>query len=188
LIVIDVASEQEVARASRWASEDSLCWLSDSRRILFPSFDDESLYKTTKAEVSGNTSYGWGRNPRFKQSLYLFDIKTGKITRFADGYGPSLARMSGHILVQDGTSLVLLDQSGKLITQVKSPRLGFCKPVVSPSGDMMLVDIRQHVTFHAAGRLILASIKQPEIRHVLDDQHYYKFDWTTAGGSAEPAP
>lgn len=53
LVVIDVASGKEIARAPRWASESGLCWLSDCRTVLFPSFNDEKLYDTQKSEVNG---------------------------------------------------------------------------------------------------------------------------------------
>lgn len=180
LVVIDIASGQETARADRWASDYGVCWFSDSRRVLFPSFDDESLYRTTKAEVQGSTSYGIGyaRDDRFKRGLYVFDIGTGSTTRFADGYDPSLAVEAGTILVRDQSGFLLLDSSAHVQTQVDTARVGFRGAVVSPTGDMILAKIQRHVPFYAGGRLVLFYRNNPDVRHVLDDGFSYRVDWT----------
>jgi hypothetical protein len=203
LIVIDIASGQETARAKRWASDSGLCWFSDSRRVLFPSFDDVALYLTTKAEVHGRTSYGIGyaRDDRFKRGLYVFDVGTGSTTRFADGYDPSLAVETGTILVRDQNGILLLDSSANIQARIGAARVGFHGAVVSPSGDMILAEIQRHVPFYAGGRLVLFHKNNPDIRHVLDDGFSYRVDWTigdkelsnqllrgTAGSRANAAP
>ena len=180
LIVIDLESGQETARASRWASDHGLCWLPDSHRILFPSFDDEVLYRTTRPEVRGSTSYGIGyaRDGRFKRSLYSFDVNSGDIARFSDGYAPSVAGSTGQILVRHENGMLLLDGSGNVVSRVNVSRLGFREAVISPSGALLLVEMRRHAPFHGAGRLTIMSLNAPDIRHVLDDRFLYRADWT----------
>lgn len=51
LIVIDVDSGKEIARASRWASDSGLCWLPEDRVVLFSSLDNEKIYETTESDV-----------------------------------------------------------------------------------------------------------------------------------------
>lgn len=183
LIILDILSGQEIARASRWASKSGLCWLADSRRVLFPSLDDESLYRTTMAEVHGSTSYGIGyaRDDRFKQGLYVFDIESGETARFADDGAPSLAVETGAILVQDQSGLVLLNSAGEIQEQIKDSRVGFRGAVVSPSGEMILAEVWRHSPFLFGGRLILYHKTAPELRHMLDDGFAYRFDWTRIG-------
>lgn len=180
LIVIDISSGQETARADRWASDYGLCWFSDSQRVLFTSFDDESLYRTTKAQVHGNTSYGIGHanDARFRRGLYEFDAETGTVTRFADGYDPSLAVEAGTILVRDQSGCLLLDSSGNIQARVGVDGAGYRGAVVSPSGDMILVKIPRHAPFHAGGRLVIFPRATPDVRHLLDDGLSYKVDWT----------
>ncbi len=181
LIVVDIASGRETGRADRWASDYGLCWLPDSRRVLFPSFDDESLYRTTKAEVHGSTSYGIGyaQDGRFQRGLYAFDIESSATSRFADGYDPSLAAEAETILVRDHNGFLLLDSSANVQARVDAARVGFRGAVMSPTGDMMLAEIQRHVPFYAGGRLVLFDKSRPDVRHVLDDGFSYRVDWTT---------
>lgn len=180
LVVIDIASGLETARADRWASDYGLCWLSDSRRLLFPSFDDESLYLTTRAEVTGSTSYGIGhaRDERFRRGLYVLDIETGTATRFADGYSPSRAAGGETILAQDQNGFLLFDSSGNVQERIEVARVGYRGAVVSPFGEMILADIQRQVPFYAGGRLVLFHKSTPAVRHVLDDGFSYRVDWT----------
>jgi hypothetical protein len=69
---------------NRWASDSGLCWFADSRRILFSSFDDESLYLIPDSEVRGNISYSicHATNGQFESSLYVFETENGVTTRF----------------------------------------------------------------------------------------------------------
>ena len=181
LIVVDITSGQEIARANRWASDSGLCWLPDSRRVLFPSFDDESLYQTTKAEVQGSTSYGIGyaRDGRFQHGLYVFDVSTGISTRFADGYGPSLAVEAGTILVRDQSGFLLLDSSANVQARIVPAKASFCSAVVSPAGDMILAEIPKRELFYPSDRLVLFHKDKPDIRHILDNNFSYRVDWTT---------
>jgi len=181
LIVIDILSGQETARADRWASDHDVCWLSDSRQVLFSSFDDESLYRTTRAEVRGGTSYGIGyaHDGKFKRGLYVFNIETSTTTRFADGYDQSLALATNEILVRNQDGFTLLDSSGTAQERVNARRIGFRGAVVSPSGDYILATIQRHVPFYAGGRLVLFHKSTPNIRHMLDDDFSCRVDWTT---------
>ncbi|MCK5528658.1 MAG: hypothetical protein KAI74_03155, partial [Kiritimatiellae bacterium] len=180
VIVLDIASGKETTRSTRWASDHGLCWFSDSRCILFSSYDDESLYQTTKAEVHGSTSYGIGyaQDKRFKRGLYVLDTETSTTTRFSDGYNPSLAVATGEILIRDQDGFVLLNSSGEIQERVDAARIGFRGGVISPAGDMILAETQRHVPFYAGGRLVLFGKNTPDIRHVLDDGLSYRVDWT----------
>lgn len=180
LIVLDIASGLEAGRSTRWASDRSLCWLSDSRRVVFSSFDDEALYQTARAGVHGGTSYGIGyaQDDRFRRGLYVLDLETGLTARFADGTDPSLAVATGAILVRDQGGLVLVHAPGEAGVRISALVGSVAGAVVSPSGDMVLTEIPRHAPFHPGGRLVLFHTQAPEVRHILCDGLSYRVDWT----------
>ncbi len=180
LVVLDIASGQAAGRSTRWASDRGLCWLSDSRRVVFSSFDDEALYETPRAEVHGDTSYhiGYAQDDRFRRGLYMLDLETGLTTRFADGVDPSLAVGTGAILARDQGGLVLVGASGDTQVRIDAPRMSLVGAVVSPSGDMVLTEIPRRVPFHPGGRLVLFHTQAPEVRHMLCEGLSYRVDWT----------
>ena len=183
LIVFSLVSGQETARASRWASDCKLCWFSDSRRILFSSFDDESLYGLKVNEKSSLVSYGIGyaAKGRFKSSLYAFDLRTGRSNYFADGFNPSLATATGDILIQDEVSVVLRDASGKLLQRVDVESIGSGGAVVSPSGKLILAEIERRSSFSPYGRFVLLDRSKPQVRHIVGENHGPRVDWTSEG-------
>lgn len=179
LMVLDIATGEVVAKASRWASDRGLCWLQDSQTVLFPSFDEERLYEVTKAEVKGSTSYGIGyaTDRRFARSVYAFHLDTKEITRFADGHSPSLAGRSGQILVTDDQALKLLDSSGQEIRRIEIRRIMPGKVVVSPDGTMVLAQLQRHSPFHWGSLLALIDLNSPSTRHLLDEWSAYRIVW-----------
>ncbi len=181
LIVIDLVSGQVLARASRWASDSRLCWLSDSRRVLFSSFDDESVYQTTTAEIRGSRSLGIGhaRDRKFKQSTYLFDVETASAAHFSDGCNPSMAEATGAILMRDQSGLMLVDSLGNTLARVSTSAVAFGKVVLSPSGTMILAEVNRHQPFYAGAVLVILSNSRPDVRHIVDDSFCYRIDWTT---------
>jgi len=180
LIVLDVDSGKEVARATRWASDSGLCWLPEARTVLFSSFDDEKVYEIQRSDVRGSTSYGVGysEDGKFSQSIYAFTWATGSITRFSDGRDPSLAVRQRQVLVRADSTLRLLDASGQEKARIHVPRLGYRRVIVSPDGALFLAEIQRHSPFYAGGFLMLADITAPTIRHVLSGDFSYKYDWT----------
>lgn len=179
LIVLDLQSGREIARAPRWASGRGLCWLPDSSAVLFPSFRDEALYNTTRAEVRGDTSYGIGYGPsdRFVRSLYSLHIRSGKIAVLSQGYGASRCGRSGSLLVQDQDGFRTLDALGRELSHVQIPRLAQSTAVVSPSGDLLLARIRPRAPLRGETFLAIIDFKSPELRHVIDDSLVYRYDW-----------
>jgi hypothetical protein len=186
VIVVALDSGREVARAPRWASDSGLCWLPDSRTVLFSSFDDEKLYLTAKGNVRGDTGYGVGdSDAKFPMGIYAFDLDTGAVTRFSDGSAPSLASRSKHVLVRNGTSLRMLDESGREVARLDLPRLGYRPASVSPGGDMVLVEMQRHSPFYGGGTPLIVDLAAPATRHVLGGEFSYKYVW--ADDMAAPA-
>lgn len=176
LLVIDIDTGAELARSSRWASERDLCWLPDSHHVLFSSYDDESLYETPKSEIHGAS--GFAPDGKFKQGLYRFNVDLGTTARFADGTEPALAVKAGQILIRDPGGFALLDAQGNRLTQVGITRLGFRRAVVSSCGNMIVAGILRHRPLGPPGRLVLFHKDHPDIRHVLDDDSFYRIDWS----------
>jgi len=187
LVIIDVDSGKELARAPRWASDFGLCWLGDGRTILFSSFNDEKLYDTQKSEVRGDTSYGIGysEDEKFSQSIFAYSPDTGGVARFADGHNPVLVSHKGLVLVREGfDTLRLLDSSGKERSRIKVPRLWGRGVVISPDGSLILAGIQRHSPFYAGGVPLLFNISNPDIRHVLNGDFSYKYKWIEGSDSA----
>jgi hypothetical protein len=180
VIVIALDSGREIARASRWASEQGLCWLPDARTLLFSSFDDENVYQTPKGDVRGNTGYGIGdsKDAKFPRGIFAFRIDTGEVARFSDGSQPNLAYRGKRVLIRDGTSLRLLDPAGREERRLDLPRLGYRGARVSPDGDIILVEMARHSPFYAGGTPILVDVARPGVRHVIDGAFSYKYAWT----------
>jgi hypothetical protein len=180
LIILDVESGRETARAPRWASDHGLCWLSDLRTVLFSSFDDEKLYATTWDQVKRGTGYGIGYDSagKFSSGLFAFNLDTGGVARFAGGHSASLAAQKGQILVIDGDNLRLLDSSGHETSRIEVPRLRQNRVLISPDGSLILAEIKRHAPFFPGGVPTLVDIMRPSTRHVLSSDFSYRFDWT----------
>ncbi len=178
IIFLNAASGEEIARTKRWGLNSDLCWMAGSRRILYYSLDDAGLFEPT--QVQGNISYGIGyaKDDAFKGGLYSFDIQTGETVRFADGYDPSLAAETGHLLVRDKTALYLLEPDGTLATRLEVPRLGLADTLISPRGDFILAGIQPHTLFDQVGMTVLMPVNNPDLRHVMNKEYrFYTFKW-----------
>lgn len=178
VLILDAASGEEIARTSRWGLNNDLCWMADARRILYYSLDDAGLFEPT--QVQGNISYGIGyaKDDAFKGGLYSFDIQTGETVRFADGYDPSLAAETGHLLVRNEAALYLLEPDGTLVTRLEISRLGYADTVLSPRGDYILAGIRQHVIFAQNNVITLMPVNNTDTRHVIEKKgRFHAFEW-----------
>jgi hypothetical protein len=179
LMVLDLKSGTEIARAARWASGRGVCWLADSETVLFPSFDDERLYGTTQDQVSGDVSYGTGyaKDGQFQSSLFALKLATGEITPFAKGHSPSLAGQLGQVLVRDGNVLRLVDSQGRETKRFEVQRLDARRFVVSPDGLLVVGEMRRRTPFYPGGSPILIDAISPSMRHALGVDYSYRFDW-----------
>ena len=178
LIVLDAETGAEIARAPRRASGD-LCWLSDSRSVLFSSFEDESLYDVPRSAVRGNHSYGAGyaKDDRFAARLYAFRLDTGEVAPFAQGHAPTLALRAQTLFVQDGNDIRILDPAGRETGRVRLPAL-WGAPVASPDGGLVLAQIRRRYPFAPGGVTVLLDPASPDVRHALPADFFYRYDWT----------
>jgi hypothetical protein len=195
LAVFAVDSGRQIIRASRWASDRGLCWFSDSGTVLFTSFKDEGVYKTKKAEVSGDTSYGsaYAKSDRFKMGLFSLNIANGEVRWFAEGEEPTVSVGSRQFMVRDDYKVRIVDAQGVWRACEGISRLGYSRAVLSPCGKMMLAQISRHQPFYAGGRLTVVDLAQPSLRHIIANDLVYRFKWTTSGDdvsskSADSAP
>lgn len=127
LAVYDLNSGQQLIRASRWASDAGLCWFPDSSAVLFSSFKDESVYKTAKSEVRGDTSYsiGYAKGEKFRRGLFALKVTTGEIQWFAEGEQPAVSVGSRKFIVRAGDEVHVLDMDGESQTVGGVSRLGY---------------------------------------------------------------
>ena len=186
LAVFAVDSGQQIIRASRWASDRGLCWFPDSSALLFTSLKDEGVYKTTKAEVCGHTSYGaaYAKGDRFKMGLFYFNITNGEVRWFAEGEEPTVSVGSRQFMVRDDNKVCIVDTQGASRACEGISRLDGSRAVLSPCGKMMLAQISRHQPFFAGGRLTVVDLAQPSLRHIIASDLVYRFKWTMGGGEA----
>ncbi len=179
VIVLDVDSGREIARAPRWASEHGVCWLPDATTVLFSSFEDEKLYQTSRSEVRGNTSYGVddSKGGKFARSIYACRLGAGDVARFSDGTDPALVSQRNLVLIRDRTSLRLLDPSGHEEARLDISRLGYSGVVISPDGALLLAEIQRHFPFYPGGLPVLIDTTAPSVRHAIDGDFSYKYVW-----------
>ena len=185
LIVLDAETGEEIARAPRRASGD-LCWLPNSRSVLFSSFENESLYDVPRSAVRGTRSYGAGyaKDNRFATRLYAFRLDTGEVAPFAQGHAPSLAPRAQTLFVQDGNDVRILDPAGRETGRVRLPAL-WGAPVAAPDGALLLAQILRRHPFAPGGAPVLLDPAAPDVRHALPGAYFsYRYDWT----AANPAP
>ena len=183
LAVFAVDTGQQLIRASRWASDRGLCWFPDSSAVLFTSFKDEGVYKTSKAEVRGDSSYGIGyaKSDRFKRGLFSFNITAGEVRWFAEGQEPAVSVGSRQFMVRDGDKVCIVDANATSRVCNGIFRLGYSRAVLSPCGRLMLAQISRHRSFSRGGRLTVVDLAQPSLRHIVANDLIYRFKWTNTG-------
>jgi len=182
-----VDTGQEIVRASRWASDGALCWFPDSDAVLLTSFQNEALYKPTRADVRGSVGYGIGyaKGEEMARELFSLNLASHDIRRFADGDSVALSVASRQFIVRDQNTVRRLDLQGKELTRVRIARLGYSPVVPSPDGSLLLSNVRRNVPFYAEGRLTVVDLNHPGLRHILADDLVYRYKWV---GTPEQAP
>lgn len=179
LIVLDIETGQELARSPRWATAPGLCWLPDSKTVLFTSFDDELLYLNRKSDVQGSVGYGVGlaRDSRFQQGFYTFDLATGQVRRFSDCHSSWVDATNDGVLVGYESGVRFLDLAGAEQTRISLPRLAG-GAMLSPDGHLLLAQIRRRGLLRSGGRLVLIDPKATARRHIIDPAMIYRIDWS----------
>jgi hypothetical protein len=183
LAVFDVASGRQIMRASRWASDDGLCWFPDSDALLFSSYKDESVYKTTKAEVRGIVGHGIGyaRNGQFDSGLFSLNILSGEIRPFANGRQPSLSIGTRQFVVQEDNNIRLVDLKGTTKSSLEISNLAYSTPALSPTGKLLITNLRKNHPLMGGERLTVIDLDHPDVRHIIEDKNSYRYKWTTTG-------
>lgn len=190
LVVLSVDSGEELARAPRPASAGGLCWLPDGATVLFASFDDEALYRTSRSEVRGSTSHGvgYGETGRFARSQFALAVATGAVRRFASGQCAALAAGAGKVLVRQGRDLVLLDAEGREERRCEPPRCREWMHAFAPDARLALVDLEARMPLGHPSRLALLDPAAPDTPHLLTKDLLYRFDWSRAPAAGPPPP
>ncbi|MGV3773183.1 MAG: hypothetical protein ACO1QB_09800 [Verrucomicrobiales bacterium] len=178
LLVLNLETGEAIFKSNRWASDRGLCWFADSKRLLFTSLQDETLYRTTPLEMKGNRSLGYSLAAgKFDAALYEINLETGHIQWFAEGSYPTLANNTGQFLVEKGERYCVLDEAGVELRSFKLPRTSRSTFVLSPDGKFILGKVAKHNPLKTEGLLTVISLEDPTRRHILNSRRIYRSKW-----------
>lgn len=143
LVVFDIATG-EMSLCPRKASQ-TVCWLPDSRTILFHSLRDEKLHELTTLPKGWKKKYDPRKpgNPFLEPPLFAYRPGTGVVEPFVDAPSASVAVGANRLVFHSGTNAVeLLDLSDQSRSKVTLGAVGqFGGLALSPDGRFALVPL-----------------------------------------------
>ena len=174
LAVFDTASGQLLRLSPRKAAS-GLCWLPDSKTVLFHSLRNERLHELPVAQE------GWGHphavskpNPDFQdQPVFAYDVTAGTAKLYGDMQALHLAedaRLLAWKSSEDTVSLYALDTG--TITSIRVGPMFFSDIEVSPDGRFLLAPLR--LSYSTLNPTIM-DLRDPSQKHYLGWD--YRFKW-----------
>lgn len=187
LIVYEISTGRLIGASPRKALR-GVCWLPDSRRVLFTSLRDESLHDVTMLDA------GWQKkNPEAYSVFadaptYVYDTENETVAFFGKMKAPHLASEAAQLAyVCEPDSVVTLDPTTSRTNQVQIGRLGYWREMtISPDGRFAIVYLTLRNPMAYSGYPTIVDLKNPLRRYYLDG-FTYRLDWTTeTGGRTTP--
>jgi hypothetical protein len=166
LAVFDIATG-EMSICPRQASH-TLCWLPDSRAVLFHSLREEKLHELTTLPKGWKKKYD-PRKPDspFQQTpLFAFRIGTGVVEPFRDLPAPRLAADANRLAFASGTdALGLLDLASDTTSQIiLGPMGGGTALTLSPDARFALVPLVLNRPVSYWGHPTIVDLSDPSRR------------------------
>lgn len=186
LVVYDIKTAQIVGVCPRKASRN-VCWLPDSKGVLFTSMRNASLYDFTMLEKEWKKKYPDADKQYSDAPTYSFDIRTGSVNYFGEMKSVQLAAQAGKLAyVTASDTICLLDPTTSVTNSVHVGHLGFMGITISPDARRVIAPFFLSHPFYW-GYPAIADLTQPERRHTIDGFHD-RLDWTTEIGGQGYAP
>jgi len=156
-----------------------LCWLPDSRGVLFTSLRKASLHDATMLDKGWKAQYPDADNIFSDAPTYCFDIEKGTVAFFGEMKSTHLAAEAAQLAYPcEPDSVVTFDPTAGRKNKVQIGRLGYREPVISPDARFAIVHLTLRNPMAYIGYPTIVALKDPQRRYYLDGFNY-RLDWTT---------
>jgi hypothetical protein len=181
LVAYDLPSGSVAGIAPRKALW-GLCWLPDSRRVLFTSLRNEALLELTQLEKGWKKIYP-GATPSFSNaSTYVYDVATGSVEYFGEMKSPQLAAEAGQLVYPvEPDRLCTTHLASGQTNEIQVGRFGSRDLAVSPDGRYAVVYLLLTNPMAYLGYPTMADLNDPSKRHYVGG-FSYRLDGTTDKG------
>lgn len=182
LIVFDLATGAATIGPRKAAG--NLCWLPDSRTILFHSFRDEKLHEITTLPKGWKKEYDLAKpgSPFLEPPVFAYRLDSGTVEPFANTPAPRLAADANQLAFQDNTGALrlftLADKSSRRVAL--GQKLGAGSPEVSPDGRFALVPLALNPYFSRWGHPAIVDLNDPTRRYYFGPT-IYRVVWARTG-------
>ncbi len=181
LVVYDITSGKVLCRSPRKALR-GLCWLPNSRHVLFTSLRSQELLELTALEKGWERKYP-DADRRFSDApTYAYDIQTGSVDYFGAMESPQLAAQGGRLVYRaEPDGAFILDPATGQTNKVQIGWLGHRDPIVSPDGRFAVVYLTLANPLSYLGYPAIVDLSAPTRRHFLGGFDY-QLKWTVDVG------
>jgi hypothetical protein len=156
-----------------------LCWITDSRGVLFTSLRNETLHDKPLLDRGWQTIFPDAQKVFSDAPTYRFDIETGAVTFFGEMTSLCLAAEAEKLAYPcEPDSVVTFDPVTGETNQVQIGQLSDRETNLSPDARFALVCLTLRTPTLGPRYPIIVSLTEPQRRYYLDG-FYYRLDWTT---------
>ena len=177
LAVFDTSSGRRLGISPRKASS-GLCWLPDSKTVLFHSLRNERLHELPITQEGWGAPHAVARsNPAFSdEPVYAFDVEAGTIRLFGEMAALHLAHEAKLLAWKSGEDTVSLRslETGTTTTNQVGRIGGDIE--ISPDGRFLVASLRLSHPLGYMGNPTIVDLRDPSRKHYLGWD--YRFVWT----------
>jgi hypothetical protein len=178
LAVYEMTSGRLLGVSPRKALRE-LCWLPDSRHVLFRSLRKPELHELTTLEHGWQMKYPDTDRIFSDATTFAYDIEAGSVDYFGAMPPTHLASEAGRLIYRaDPDGVCIVDPAAGLTNQVQIGSLGLRDVVISPDGRFAIVYLRLTSPMAYLGYPVIVDLSDPSRRHYLDGFDY-RLEWTT---------
>ena len=183
LAVYEIASGGLVGVSPRKAFGE-LCWLPDSRHVLFRSLRRPELHEVTRLENGWQEKYPDADTLFSDAPTYAYDIVAGSVNYFGAMQSPHLASEAGRLVYRaEPDGACILDPATGQTNKVRIGSMGHRDIVISPDGRLAIVCLRLTNPMAYLGYPTIVDLSDPSKRHFLDGFDS-RLDWTMDEGKS----
>lgn len=181
LVVYEIGTGRLVGVSPRKAFR-GLCWLPDSRRVLFTSLRNEALHDATMLDKGWRKKYPDADRLFSDAPNYAYDSGTGSVEYFGEMKSIHLAAEAAQLVhTCEPDSVCTLDPATSKTNRIQIGRLGYRDISVSPDGRFVIVHLTLKNFMNYFGYSTIVDLKEPARRYYLAGFDY-RLDWTMEMG------
>ena len=187
LVVYDISTGRLVGVSPRKAFA-GLCWLPDSRRVLFTSLRNEALHEATRLEQGWKKKYPDADKLFSDAPTYAYDCRTGTVKYFGEIPSVQLAAQAQQLVYRcEPDSVCTLDPATSKTNRVPIGPLGYQDIGVSPDGRFAIVPLTLKSPLGYLGNPTIVDLQDPTRRYYIAGFDY-RLDWTMETGGRTTPP